>query len=31
MNCFQDMPEERIEGIWRQALDVFRGGLLADW
>jgi hypothetical protein len=20
-----------VEGIWRQALDVFRGGLLADW
>jgi hypothetical protein len=26
-----DIPDERIEGIWRQMLDVFRGGILADW
>lgn len=26
-----DLPGERVEGIWRQVLDVFRGGLLADW
>lgn len=25
------IPDERVEGIWRQVLDVFRGGLLADW
>ena len=25
------IPDERIEGIWRQILDVFRGGILADW
>ena len=25
------VSEERIEGIWRQLLDVFRGGILADW
>ncbi|KAJ7226681.1 hypothetical protein GGX14DRAFT_692973 [Mycena pura] len=24
------IPDERIEGIWRQLLDVFRGGILAD-
>ncbi|KAJ7054837.1 hypothetical protein C8F01DRAFT_1161520 [Mycena amicta] len=24
------IPEEHIEGIWRQLLDVFRGGILAD-
>ncbi|KAG5638067.1 hypothetical protein H0H81_002035 [Sphagnurus paluster] len=27
----QDIPTDRIEGIWRQMLDVFRGGILADW
>lgn len=27
----QDIPDERIEGIWRQIIDVFRGGILADW
>ncbi|KAG6888448.1 hypothetical protein C0992_008477 [Termitomyces sp. T32_za158] len=26
----QDTPPERIESIWRQILDVFRGGILAD-
>ncbi|KAF8639344.1 hypothetical protein AX17_001563 [Amanita inopinata Kibby_2008] len=26
----QDISDERIEGIWRQILDVFRGGILAD-
>lgn len=25
------IQDERIEGIWRQLLDVFRGGILADW
>ncbi|KAF8968453.1 hypothetical protein BDZ97DRAFT_1902846 [Flammula alnicola] len=24
------IPDERVEGIWRQILDVFRGGILAD-
>ncbi|KDR71626.1 hypothetical protein GALMADRAFT_254004 [Galerina marginata CBS 339.88] len=24
------VPDERVEGIWRQILDVFRGGILAD-
>ncbi|KAF8198188.1 hypothetical protein K438DRAFT_1823993 [Mycena galopus ATCC 62051] len=24
------VPDEHIEGIWRQMLDVFRGGILAD-
>lgn len=27
----QGIPDERIEGIWRQIIDVFRGGILADW
>ncbi|RDB21958.1 Protein MON2 [Hypsizygus marmoreus] len=26
----QEVPSERIEGIWHQVLDVFRGGILAD-
>ncbi|KIL71464.1 hypothetical protein M378DRAFT_65148 [Amanita muscaria Koide BX008] len=26
----EDISDERIEGIWRQILDVFRGGILAD-
>jgi hypothetical protein len=26
-----DIPDARIEGIWRQIIDVFRGGILADW
>ena len=26
-----DIPDERVEGIWHQILDVFKGGLLADW
>lgn len=25
------IPDGRIDGIWRQILDVFRGGILADW
>ncbi|KAJ6525079.1 hypothetical protein DFH09DRAFT_1250788 [Mycena vulgaris] len=24
------VPDEHIEGIWRQVLDVFKGGILAD-
>ncbi|KAJ6510816.1 hypothetical protein C8R45DRAFT_1207663 [Mycena sanguinolenta] len=24
------IPDEHVEGIWRQVLDVFRGGILAD-
>jgi hypothetical protein len=26
-----DLPDDRIEGIWQQILDVFRGCILADW
>ena len=26
-----DIPDEQIEGIWRQILDIFWGGILADW
>ncbi|PPQ90332.1 hypothetical protein CVT25_007734 [Psilocybe cyanescens] len=26
----EQITDERIEGIWRQVLDVFRGGILAD-
>lgn len=26
-----DISDERVEGIWRQTIDVFRGGILADW
>ncbi|PPQ88756.1 hypothetical protein CVT25_008626 [Psilocybe cyanescens] len=26
----KQITDERIEGIWRQILDVFRGGILAD-
>ncbi|KAI1793675.1 hypothetical protein LXA43DRAFT_971708 [Ganoderma leucocontextum] len=25
-----DIPADRIEGIWRQVVDTFRGGILAD-
>ncbi|KAF4587994.1 hypothetical protein EYR38_009955 [Pleurotus pulmonarius] len=25
-----DIPDDRVEGIWRQIIDVFRGGILAD-
>ncbi|CAE6416233.1 unnamed protein product [Rhizoctonia solani] len=25
------VSESRVEAIWRQIIDVFRGGLLADW
>ncbi|KAG8918160.1 hypothetical protein FRC02_002577 [Tulasnella sp. 418] len=31
INKFDEaLPPDRVEGIWRSALDVFRGGLLAD-
>lgn len=30
-SVFADIPDDRVEGIWRQVLDVFRGGILADW
>lgn len=26
-----EIPVETVEGIWRQILDIFRGGILADW
>ncbi|KAI5120993.1 hypothetical protein M0805_000454 [Coniferiporia weirii] len=26
----EDIPDARVEGIWRQIVDVFRGGILAD-
>ncbi|TFY71218.1 hypothetical protein EVG20_g1792 [Dentipellis fragilis] len=26
----EDIPDERVEGIWRQTIDVFRGAILAD-
>ncbi|KIY49646.1 hypothetical protein FISHEDRAFT_40768 [Fistulina hepatica ATCC 64428] len=26
----EEIPGSRVEGVWRQALDVFRGGILAD-
>ncbi|GLB42717.1 putative C-terminal region of Mon2 protein [Lyophyllum shimeji] len=26
----EEIPSERIEGLWHQVLDVFRGGILAD-
>jgi len=29
--AFTGIPDARIEGIWRQIIDVFRGGILADW
>lgn len=25
------ISDDRIEAIWRQIIDVFRGGILADW
>jgi hypothetical protein len=28
---YLDIPDERVEGICRQVIDVFRGGILADW
>jgi len=31
LTAFPDIPDTRIEGIWRQIIDVFRGGILADW
>ena len=30
-DMLSDIPDERIEGMWRQIIDVFRGGILADW
>lgn len=30
-HLLEDIPDDRIEGIWRQLIDVFRGGILADW
>ncbi|KAH8829338.1 hypothetical protein DL96DRAFT_1668827 [Flagelloscypha sp. PMI_526] len=27
----EELALERLEGIWRQLLDVFKGGILADW
>ncbi|KAF8879578.1 guanine nucleotide exchange factor in Golgi transport N-terminal-domain-containing protein [Infundibulicybe gibba] len=29
-NLKDDVPDTRVECIWRQVLDVFRGGILAD-
>ncbi|PPR04311.1 hypothetical protein CVT24_013384 [Panaeolus cyanescens] len=26
----KEIPDERVEGIWRQLLDVYKGGILAD-
>jgi hypothetical protein len=26
-----DIPDDRVEALWRQIIDVFRGGILADW
>ncbi|KAJ3718582.1 hypothetical protein DFJ43DRAFT_1159494 [Lentinula guzmanii] len=26
----EELSDERLEGIWRQIIDVFRGGILAD-
>jgi hypothetical protein len=26
-----DLADEKLETIWRQIVDVYRGGLLADW
>jgi len=26
-----ELADENLEGLWRQILDVFKGGLLADW
>jgi hypothetical protein len=31
LTTFTGIPDTRIEGIWRQIIDVFRGGILADW
>jgi hypothetical protein len=31
LTTLPDIPDARIEGIWRQIIDVFRGGILADW
>lgn len=37
-DCTKELQEiehkvhgDRVEGIWRQILDVFKGGILADW
>jgi hypothetical protein len=26
-----DIPSDRVEGILTRMMDVFRGGILADW
>ncbi|PPQ87390.1 hypothetical protein CVT24_000252, partial [Panaeolus cyanescens] len=26
----KEIPDERVEGIWRQLLDAYKGGILAD-
>lgn len=26
-----EISTDRVEGIWRQIVDSFRGGILADW
>lgn len=26
-----DISDDRLESIWRQIIDVYRGGILADW
>lgn len=32
LKCFYlELPDDRVEGIWRQVIDTFRGGILADW
>lgn len=29
--CNEDIPDDRVEGVWRQILVGFRGAILADW
>jgi hypothetical protein len=31
LTLFSDISDDALEGIWQQALDVFRGAILADW
>lgn len=31
LTLFPAVSDSRVEAIWRQIVDVFRGGLLADW
>lgn len=26
-----DIQTDRVEGVWRQVVEAFRGGILADW